>query len=145
MSDVETGEIDGLFSELLKNISQKSVDQQKEIKDLSTLVEIQAEQLKILRNELNSVNTKLNTLNNYVSPLIFKTVGDPIVTESKQKNVEQNVEQDDLTKLPAYAKTELFKEIRRPTNINELYMMVLQSQRTINELQTAVDSINRRN
>jgi hypothetical protein len=51
----------------------------------------------------------------------------------------------DLTQLPAFTKSEIFKEIRRPVDLNELYMMVLQSTRTINELQMNVDNICRRN
>ena len=81
-----------------------------------------------LRNELNSLQIQLNEIK-------LKIV--------EQKNIPSDSE--NLTQLPAYLKSDMFKEIRRPVNLNELYMMVLQSQRTINELQMNVDNICRRN
>lgn len=93
--------------------------------------------------EFNKIQDQLNKLQDQINELSKRSDSNP------QKIINNNytgvVNLNDLTQLPAYNKSELFKEIRRPTNLNELYMMVLQSQRTINELQMNVDNICRRN
>ena len=50
----------------------------------------------------------------------------------------------DLTKLVAYRQAAMFGEIKRPTNINELYMMVIQSQHLLYDLKMHTDNISRR-
>ncbi len=118
MSEID--EFDRVIDELIRNIANKLNEQQNEI-----------DKLKIELNEIKTHKAEL------------KLIGQ--VAEQKNEQVAEQNTQIDLTQLPAYAKTDIFKEIRRPININELYMMVLQSQRTINELQMNIDNICRRN
>lgn len=50
----------------------------------------------------------------------------------------------DLSRLPAYRHAAIFKEIKRPSNLNELYMVILQNQHTLYELQSHVDNLSRK-
>ncbi len=135
----EPVDIDNLFAELVKNVGQKIEQQQNEITAIKLL------------QEKKEVNQNLSTdLKNYIDQKLseeLNKIKHGLVGQQQSENVEQkqNVNNDDLTLLPAYTSTELFKEVRRPKNINELYMMVIQLQRTVTELQTAVDNISRRN
>ena len=88
--------------------------------------------LEPIKSELNKLQDQLNKLQ-------------PIEQKNVTNQPDPTNNSADLTHLPAYNKSEMFKEIRRPVNLNELYMMVLQSTRTINELQMNVDNITRRN
>lgn len=161
--------IDNLLEELVKNVSAKLDKQQKEIDQLKyELIEVRVHlsessdkyqndllnQFNKIKSELILTNSELklpdhandqsiylefNKLQNQINELSKKIDSFP------QKTIHNDNYTNELTQLPAYNKTELFKEIRRPVNLNELYMMVLQSQRTINELQMNMDNIRRRN
>lgn len=171
-------DIDNLLEELVKNISAKLDDQQKEIDALKSQVKNQNDEFhKLLsanQNHLNVISSKINDTSVKISEANTNLAQVTDLSEIKQQmeliknqilelknnevcttGIKDNDRcshltetlkyHDDLTQLPAFAKTEIFKEIRRPVNLNELYMVVLQSARTINELQMNVDNICRRN
>ena len=125
-------EIDNLFNTLLTNISKKLDSQTNEINQLKSQI-----------SELTNLNTyNINEIKQLKLQLSdFKTQP----SQSDFKNQPNQSNQSDLTTLPAYKYANVFKEVRRPVNLNELYMMVLQSQHTVYELQTQTDNILRRN
>ncbi len=149
-------DLDNLLEELVKNVSLKLDEQQKEIVQLrSEMNELKSHNhndfsvilgdiSQKVDNANHSLTIAINSLQKQINEIDRKKIDDINIQKKEDNNVQKKDDINDLTKLPAYAKTELFKEIRRPVNLNELYMVVLQSQRTINELQTAVDSILRR-
>lgn len=141
-------DLDNLLEELVKNVSLKLDEQQKEIVQLrSEMNDLKSHKQHDFSTVLGDISQKVDSTNHNLTIAINslqKQINE--IDHKKTDNIQVKKKDDinDLTKLPAYAKTELFKEVRRPVNLNELYMVVLQSQRTINELQTAVDSILRR-
>jgi len=140
-------DIDNLFIELVKNISVKIEEQQKELLSLKDeLLLFKNNTIDKLSNENNK--TELEDFKNKLLIDVKKIVEHELSKYNEHKisnNSVTELQYDNLLNLPAYTKTDMFKEIKRPKNINELYMMVIQSQRTINELQTAVDNMSRRN
>ena len=130
--DINMANIDNLFDELVSVISKKITSQQSNIDKLISEI-----------NELKTQMTSLEAKNNEIitAPISSEIITAPISSES----LTPKTLNESLKLLPSYAKTELFREIRRPVDLNELYMMVLQSQRTINELQMQVDNISSRN
>ena len=125
--------IDVIQNGLISQVNKLTIDVQglKNSLPISNVVSKSVD-LEPIKSELNKLQDQLNKI---------QTI--------EQKNVTSQPDSTnnptDLTQLPAYNKSEMFKEIRRPVNLNELYMMVLQSTRTINELQMNVDNITRRN
>ena len=133
MSDVEEQ-----LNEFVVKVCDRLKSQQTEINELKPLVNSLTEQVKALQLKTELLATTAPTVVPNVVPTA--TPSNPVITQP----ILQYIETEDLTKLPAYKYASAFKEIKRPTTINDLYMMVLQSQRTIYELQMNTDNILRR-
>jgi hypothetical protein len=67
------------------------------------------------------------------------------IDEKKENQTSCEQPPSDFTKLTAYRQAAMFAEVKRPTNINELYMMVIQSQHLLYEMRLQIDNISRRN
>jgi hypothetical protein len=129
--------IDLVQNGLISQVNKLTIDVQ-ELKNSLPISNVVSKSVDLepIKSELNKLQDQLNKI---------QTIEQKNVTSQPNSTVCTTNNPTDLTQLPAYNKSEMFKEIRRPVNLNELYMMVLQSTRTINELQMNVDNITRRN
>ena len=128
-----------LFDSLLESVEKKIADQDDNIKAL-----LDANKSLLDANKsLQDINKILQDANK--SLISCKDSSDSLPLSDNQPtevNLPTNI---DLTTLPAYKYAKSFQEIKRPTNMNELYMTCLQTQHLLYELQTHVDNISRRN
>lgn len=88
-----------------------------------------------MQKKILEYDTALKKINDRIKELESR----PAVPTEPGKNSET------FTNLPAYKYAAAFKEIKRPADMNDLYMVVLQMQHHMYELQTHIDNISRRN
>jgi hypothetical protein len=110
-----------LFDKLVEDLVKRLLDQDAVIKNL--------------RQEIEMVKAKIEDKSDTVSEISLSPV--PVNIPAAAFT--------DFTQLPAYTNARIFKELKRPKNLNDLYMLVLQSQHQLNQLQIHVDNILRRN
>jgi hypothetical protein len=147
-------EIESLLVEFTNNVANKIKKLQSDLdsvraelkstQDLSVAVENLNAKLEKIKTDLGSVSVPAAGPSQVTVP---ETASAPLpipLVATESSGTAASATANDLTKLPAYKYAAAFKEIRRPINLNELYMMVLQSQHNINELQTNTDNILRR-
>jgi len=142
-------EIESLLLEFTNNVANKIKKLQSDLdsvraelksaQNLSTAVETPNAKLEKIKTDLGNASVPAADPEPASAPLPT-----PLVMVESSGMGAGTAAANDLTKLPAYKYAAAFKEIRRPINLNELYMMVLQSQHNINELQTNTDNILRR-
>jgi len=131
------------------NTSLTQIGDLSEIKQQLKNFQDQFHNLEAPNQKISDLQQQFDLLKNQIQEL--KNTPDSVDHQTSIKNNDicshpaEVLKYHDLTQLPAFTKSEIFKEIRRPVDLNELYMMVLQSTRTINELQMNVDNICRRN
>jgi hypothetical protein len=93
------------------------------------------EMLSLILRQLEEQNETIKKLEQKINDLENKSTPDSIT----------DLNLIDLSRLPAYRHAAIFKEIKRPSNLNELYMVLLQNQHTLYELQSHVDNLSRKN
>jgi seryl-tRNA synthetase len=148
-------DIDELLDNMLLTIKNKLVDQQANIDQLKETVhglktKLVAQQINTdqLKETLHNFKEDFVSFKNKISKEINDKADDKANNEIKETNDKTSNETSanpSLVDLPSYKYTQSFKEIKRPVDLNELYMMVLQSQHLLYELQTHTDNILRRN
>ena len=97
-----------------------------------------------ITNVLKKLSSQQNEISELKAQLSLLSEQLKLVETKSLSGASQSSESEDLTKLTAYKYAAAFKEVKRPTTLNELYMMVLQSQHNIYELQMNTDNILRR-
>lgn len=102
----------------------------------------QEQTIKNLKDELSSCKSEINEMRKLLTST-QPILENKIVIETPQ--TPHDLMNINLTTLPSYKYIGAFKEVKRPTNLNELYMVILQSQHLLYELQAQTDNILRRN